>query len=129
MALAPSSWIEVRRTLGKGRGVFARTPIPAGTVFERAPVLVIPAVEIDENPYDTVITRYCFQWGRESVAIVLGYGSLYNHSYQPNAYYRDRRSRIKEFVALRDIAAGEEITINYNGSPHDPSEVGFPIFD
>jgi uncharacterized protein len=59
------------------------------------------------------------------VAVVLGYGSLYNHSYKPNAYYRDRRNRVKEFIALRDIAAGEEITINYNGSPHDPSDVGF----
>jgi SET domain-containing protein len=129
MALTPSPFIEVRRTENKGRGVFARSPIPAGTVFERAPVLVIPAVEIDENPYDTVLTRYCFQWGRDTVAVVLGFGSLYNHSYRPNAYYRDRRSRIKEFVALRDIARGEEITINYNGSPCDASDVGFRTTD
>jgi SET domain-containing protein len=125
MALTASFLIEVRRTENKGRGVFARRLIPEGTIFERAPVLVIPAVEIDENPYDTVLTRYCFQWGRDTVAVVLGFGSLYNHSYRPNAYYRDRRSRVKEFVALRDIAPGEEITINYNGSPHDHSDVGF----
>ena len=125
MPLTPSSLIEVRRTRAKGRGVFARAPIPEGTVIERAPVLVIPAVEVDENPYDTVITRYCFQWGADTVAVVLGYGSLYNHSYQPNAYYRDRRNRVKEFISLRDIEPGEEITINYNGSPHDPSDVGF----
>ena len=126
MSLIPSSLIEVRRTPGKGRGVFARAPIPEGTIIERAPVLVIPAVEVDENPYDTVITRYCFQWGADTVAVVLGFGSLYNHSYQPNAYYRDRRNRVKEFIALRDIRPGEEITINYNGSPADPSDVGFP---
>ncbi|MBW3598596.1 MAG: SET domain-containing protein [Planctomycetes bacterium] len=125
MSLIPSSLIEVRRTQGKGRGVFARAPIGEGTVIERAPVLVIPAIEVDENPYDTVIARYCFQWGAKSVAVVLGYGSLYNHSYRPNAYYRDRRNRVKEFIALRDIKPGEEITINYNGSPHDRTDVGF----
>ena len=43
-----------------------------------------------------------------------------------SAYYRDRRNRVKEFIALRDIRPGEEITINYNGSPADPSDVGFP---
>jgi SET domain-containing protein len=129
MALTPSPWIEVRRNGKKGRGVFARERISKGSVFERAPVIVIPAVEIDENPYDTVLTRYCFQWGRNSVALVLGYGSLYNHSYRPNAYYRDLRSRVKEFVALVDIEPGEEITINYNGSPHDGSDVGFPTVD
>lgn len=127
MALTPSSLIEVRRAHGKGRGVFARAFIPEGTVIERAPVLVIPAVEIDENPYDTIITRYCFQWGHKTVAVALGYGSLYNHSYQPNAYYRDRRNRVKEFIALRDIEPGEEITINYNGSPHDLADVGFDL--
>jgi SET domain-containing protein len=125
MALTPSPSIEVRRIGGKGRGVFARELIREGSIIERAPVIVIPAVEIDENPYDTVLTRYCFQWGRNSVALVLGYGSLYNHSYRPNAYYRDLRSRVKEFVALREIQPGEEITINYNGSPHDKSDVGF----
>jgi SET domain-containing protein len=125
MALTPSSLIELRRTANKGRGVFARTFIPEGTVIERAPVLVIPAMEIDENPYDTILTRYVYQWGRDSVALVLGYGSLYNHSYRPNAYYRDRRPRVKEYIALRDIQSGEEITINYNGSPKDSSDVGF----
>jgi SET domain-containing protein len=125
MALTPSPAIEVRRMGSKGRGVFARELIRKGSVIERAPVIVIPAVEIDENPYDTVLTRYCFQWGRKSVALVLGFGSLYNHSYRPNAYYRDLRSRVKEFIALRDIKPDEEITINYNGSPHDKSDVGF----
>ncbi len=125
MPLTPSTLIEVRRTGQKGRGVFARVSISEGTVIERAPVIVIPAIEIDENPYDTVLTRYCFQWGRDSVALVLGYGSLYNHSYRPNAYYRDRRPRVKEYIALRDIQPGEEITINYNGSPEDDADVGF----
>jgi SET domain-containing protein len=46
----------------------------------------------------------------------LGYGSLYNHSYRPNARYDDEGGQAKVFRTLRDIAAGEEITVNYKGS-------------
>jgi len=61
------------------------------------------------------------------VAIALGYGSLYNHSYTPNAHYRDIGRRSKEFLAVRDIAAGEEITVNYNGDPQDRTAVDFEV--
>ena len=46
--------------------------------------------------------------------IVLGFGSLYNHSAQPNSRM-DRRcaERVVEFVALRDIAPDEEVTFRY----------------
>jgi hypothetical protein len=56
-----------------------------------------------------------------------GYGSLYNHSYRPNARYVDLAGRTKVFTALRDIAAGEEITVNYNGEPGDVTPVGFEV--
>ena len=46
----------------------------------------------------------------------LGYGSLYNHSDQNNAYwYSDNTRRTFNFVAKRDIEAGEEI-FTYYGS-------------
>ena len=51
---------------------------------------------------------------RSTLALALGYGSLYNHSYQPNARYDDQPAGAMTFTALRDIRAGEEITINYN---------------
>jgi len=31
------------------------------------------------------------------------------------------------FVALRDIEAGEEITVNYNGRPSGRAKVGFEV--
>jgi SET domain-containing protein len=61
------------------------------------------------------------------VAVALGYGSLYNHSYTPNARYDDESPQIKIFTAIREIAAGEEITINYNGEPSDESPVWFKV--
>ena len=61
--------------------------------------------------------------------LALGYGSLYNHSYRPNARYVDLSERTKLFTAIRDIAAGEEITVNYNGEPEDQTPVGFDVVE
>jgi SET domain-containing protein len=61
--------------------------------------------------------------------VALGYGSLYNHSYSPNARYLDVGRMTKAFISLRDIAPGEEITINYNADPHDMADVGFEVAD
>ena len=41
-----------------------------------------------------------------------------NHSCQPNARLCIRQGRV-EFYALRDIAPGEEITVNYGETHHD----------
>ena len=63
------------------------------------------------------------------MALALGYGSLYNHSYNPNARYDDVGRQIKEYSALRDIQRGEEITINYNGAEDILDPVEFPVLD
>jgi SET domain-containing protein len=100
----------------KGRGVVAQRQFRAGETIERPPVIVIPA---EEAPLirDTRLGHYYFEWGDDcqQAAIALGYGSLYNHSYAPNARYEFREDEdCLEFLALRDIEPGEEITINYN---------------
>ena len=127
MPIQASSLIEVKQTRHKGRGVFAREQIPAGTVFERVPVIVIPADEVLEAAAGGVVQDYVFQWGRGTVALALGFGSIYNHSYIPNARYDDRGRMTKIFTALRDIEAGEEITVNYNGSEDDQTPVWFDV--
>lgn len=93
------------------------------TLIERVPVLVVPADELRSSQ----LADYAFTWSRARVAIALGYGSLYNHSYTPNAQYRDIGRHAKEFIALRDIVAGEEITVNYNGDPQDRTPVDFEV--
>jgi uncharacterized protein len=129
MALSQSQAIVVKQVRGKGRGVFARRAIPEGEVIETCPVLVVPTVEVRSGTAWTRLGEYCFEWGRGTVALALGFGSLYNHSYEPNARYEDIGGRTKLFVALRDIAAGEEITVNYNGEPKDRSPVWFDVID
>lgn len=41
-----------------------------------------------------------------------------NHSCRPNAVLRIRQGRV-EFYALRDIAPGEELTVNYGETHHN----------
>ncbi len=128
MSLTQSVLIEVKNIKGKGRGVFARKLIPEGTIFERVPLLVIPAKEILECNHGTLLLGYVFEY-KKQVALALGYGSLYNHSYNPNARYDDAGRQIKEFSALRDIYPGEEITINYNGAEDILDPVEFPVLE
>jgi len=81
MAFVPTDLIEVRNVRGKGRGVFARDLIPDGCEFEVCPVLLLPESQMMETP----LSDYVFEWAPGRVALVLGFGSLYNHSYEPNA--------------------------------------------
>jgi SET domain-containing protein len=121
--------VEARRAGEKGLGVFALRSIPAGELIERAPAIVLSSWET-KLIGQTVLKKYYFEWGEEEgdSALVLGCGFLYNHSYQPNAdYYRSYADREILFVATRDIEAGEEISINYNGFVDDMTEVEFPV--
>jgi len=123
--------IEVKRTRAKGRGVFAKVLIPAGTVFERAPLLIIPAKEVLECEHGDFLYHYVFEYhsGKNKVALALGFGSLYNHSYQPNACHDDVGRQVKEYRALRDIQKGEEITINYNGTDGGNDPLCFEVLE
>jgi SET domain-containing protein len=126
MAFTHSEAIEVRRIKGKGRGVFARRLIRKGEVIERVPMLVLPAGETEDT---SVLSNYCFAWGRNTIALALGYGSIYNHSYRPNARYDDVGPQTKLFTALKDIHAGQEITVNYNGEPGSRKAVWFEVLE
>jgi uncharacterized protein len=127
MPLTASLLIEVKRVPGKGRGVFAREFIPSGTVFETVPLLVVPAREILDNDQGDFLRAYVFEYRKGTVALALGFGSLYNHSYDPNARYDDAGRQVKQFSAVRDILPGEEITINYNGAEDIMDPVEFDV--
>ncbi len=127
MAMRQSDAVEVKRVAGKGRGVFARRAIPRGEVFETCPVLVLPEGALGDE--DSILWTYGFAWGRGRVALALGYGSLYNHSYRPNARYDDIGPQAKAFSAIRDIEPGEEITVNYNGEPRRKAKVWFDVVE
>ncbi len=124
--LRPYSLV-VSQTSYAGRGVFAAEDIPAGALIEECPILVLPETEMSAA-MGTELGNYIFQWGpsRDEGAVALGYGSLFNHSFSPNAMYiRKLHTKTLMFVALEAIGAGTEITVNYNGSPEDRSPVWF----
>jgi len=110
-----------------GRGVFTGQALSAGDTFEVCPVIVLPEQDLPVI-HTTHLHDYYFLWGKKQnqCAIALGYGSLYNHSYQANANYLfDYDTNTIDFVCVKDIAAGEEITVNYNGGPDDKTPVWF----
>jgi len=125
MSFSHTDLVKVKKIKGKGRGVFAQKNIEEGTIIEKVPLLVMP----EEDIYDAFLADYVFEWGKDTVAIALGSGSLYNHSYDPNARYQDVGTKAKEYVAVRDIQKGEEITINYNGDPADKTKMPFDVHD
>ena len=112
-------------TMGqRGRSVVADAPIGKGVLVERSPVLVIP--HHDRAATDAAIVfTYVFIWEHGTVeedlyehqgrsAIALGFTSLLNHSYTPNCtFIRHIDELVIDLVAVRDIAPGEELTIDY----------------
>ncbi len=127
MRFNQSPLVTVRRTKDKGWAVFARRFIPADTVIEEVPVLVLPSHDLYHPNGTSCLSHHVFVWDDDNVAIALGYGSLYNHSYCPNARYVDDEPCVKRYYALRDIQPREEITINYNADPDDLTDVGFDV--
>lgn len=107
------------------RGVFATVDIKKGQLIHEAPVVPYPNrdhVFIEK----TILADYAFEYGKNHTAILLGYGSLFNHSYEPNATYDiNFENHTFEFYAYRDIKAGEEVLINYNGDVDDKELLWF----
>ena len=98
-----------------GRGVFCAHPLAPGDVVEICPVIILEATEIDLLS-QSLLFEYYFLWGerQDACAIALGYGSLYNHSRRPNAeFIPDYGDDTINFVAIANITAGQEITVDY----------------
>ncbi len=107
------------------KGVFATRDIKKGELIHRAPVLAYPN---EEHKYieKTRLADYVFEYGTNHSALLLGYGMLFNHSYEPNADYEiSFENHSFDFYAYKDIKKDEEITINYNGDPDDDALLWF----
>jgi hypothetical protein len=111
--------LEIRTDPAKGRGIFARVALAPGTLIEAAPIIVIPAGDCPTVDR-TIFHDYYFHWdgdpdGEGSGALALGLLSLCNHSRRPNARVRRNFTWITlDLIALAPIAAGDEVTIDYN---------------
>ena len=103
-----------------GRGVFAGRAFRAREVIEVCPVLALPP-GADEDALGG-LQHYVFKWGRaeDQLAVALGFGSLYNHSPDPNADFQLRHARGEiVFRAVRPIVVGEQVFIDYRWDEAD----------
>lgn len=112
------------------RGVFARVDIKKGETIERCPTIEVSKHDT-ANLNESLLVTYFLYFGRnkERLAIMLGFGSLYNHSYDPNSTFKIKaKDKLIDFIALRNIKKDEEITFNYNhGSPKDKKPLWFNV--
>ena len=70
---------------GSGRGVFAVEDIKKGEVIEIAPILILDFADFIDTKWNLLFEYYF--WLDDFVVLALGYGSLYNHSKDPNCSY------------------------------------------
>lgn len=129
-ALTRSPSIQVCSTNDRGRGVFAVHDIPAGTLIEVSPVLIVPSKEYDShNLQSTIFESYLFTWSRANdggrggggdMALALGLGSLFNHSEQsPNVSFSlNKVNSTIEYTTKRTVCSGEELCIFYGHGVH-----------
>ncbi|MFX1572249.1 MAG: SET domain-containing protein-lysine N-methyltransferase [Promethearchaeota archaeon] len=117
----------------KGKGVFASKDIRKDTIIDVAHVILLPNKDYKKIS-KTVLYNYCYIWDDPKHnsefynVIPLSISQFINHSYDPNVkYIYDYDNNTIEYIALRDISNGEEITMNYNGIVDDKSSVWFDM--
>lgn len=120
--------LYIGETAGKGRGVFTHTNIPADSIIETSPVIVMN--NNDRQLLDqTLLHDYIFEWqpdGQNLCCMALGWVPIYNHSYTSNCeYFMVYEDQSIYIQTIRDIEAGEELTINYSGTWNETKEVWF----
>lgn len=117
--------IECRKSQIHGNGIFAVKNIEKNEIIEECPIIILNSddtIKIDP----TNLYNYYFSWENNWSAIALGYGSIYNHSYEPNAVYeKDFINNKIIFRALKNLYIWEEILVNYNWNPDKKEKVWF----
>jgi uncharacterized protein len=121
MFLIPDDSWEVKKTIKKGRGLFARTDIVPGTIIgDYLGKIVSPAEENEIDEKDNFYLMYYHD--RASIFPDLKKPGIHllNHSCTPNTWMYTYKGHTL-FFTLRKIFRGEELTVNYLLSPQDDS--------
>ena len=123
------SSLRIAEIPNKGRGVVTLKKIANDTVVEHSPVIVMDAAArqlLDQ----TTLHDYIFVWGNneDECCMAQGYVSIYNHAVGSNCeYFMNFDDNTMQIKTVRDIAAGEELTINYNGDWDNEEDVWFAV--
>jgi len=121
MEILPPRKIKITEIVNKGRGVIATEKIFKNEIIECCPLIILREKDNQfiktKDESDTLYHYYLEQPDLKRNSIMLGYASLYNHSFDPNSevdYEDDPGHTYIIFRAIKDIEAGEEITWDYN---------------
>ena len=123
------SSLYIAETASMGRGVFTNDDIEEGKLIESSPVIVMNGGQkklLDQ----TLLHDYIFIWGekKDQCCMALGYVAVYNHSPSSNCEYEmDYEMSLINIRTVRNVKAGEELFINYNGNWNDQKPVWFEI--
>ncbi|QQG42096.1 MAG: SET domain-containing protein-lysine N-methyltransferase [Candidatus Woesebacteria bacterium] len=108
-------YVSESKISSAGRGVFAKCNIKKGEIIEKCPIIEIPIGDTSKL-YESFLVTYFLYFGKtkERLCIMLGFGSIYNHSETPNSNFKIYpKKEIVEFIALKNIKKDEEITFDY----------------
>jgi SET domain-containing protein len=112
-ASAPVKGLEVRSSPIQGRGCFTTLPIRKGKYILEYTGRRLRVKEANNLYYSRPSTYLFALSDGHTVIDGIGPGSLINHSCRPNCRACEEDGRVF-YYALRNIAAGEELTIDYN---------------
>ena len=118
----PRFYISKKVCLGEseisGTGVFAAEKIKRNELIESSPVITYwpNCHKLWTDMYEArhILQEYVFGWPDGMVAIVLGYGSMYNHARNCNVkWVANEKLKCMEYYAVKDIEEGDELLIRY----------------
>lgn len=108
--------LVVKKSSIHGYGVFARKNIKKGEIIEEC-------FTISSNESNNDLDEYNFKVDDQYI-LVMGFGSIYNHSDDPNSLHKyDRETKLMVLRARRFIRKGEEIFISYGKAYFDSREI------
>jgi uncharacterized protein len=118
MKIVPPTKVKVIDIKSKGRGVVAARAIKKGEIIEYCPIVFVSKKEWLFAKKERLVLHFYYLTQPEikKFCIMLGYGSLYNHSKHPNAEINYNARQAKDYLffkALKNIKAGEEIVYDY----------------
>ena len=114
MELYKSPKLIVKKSNVHGFGVFTTDNIIAGELLEECHFYKLKECNFDkiDSGIKPIIQQYPARIPGNSYIIVLGYGSIFNHSDTPNTI-RKGEDLLFKFFAKTDIESGSELFINY----------------
>ena len=97
----------VKKSKLHNKGVFTNYNIKKGDLVEIAPYIVITDKE--------GVNDYVYHYTQDNtICLVFGYGSIYNHSNNHNIdFYVDPNNHNFEYYANKDVKKGEELLVTY----------------